>query len=191
MNRRDVALAGFTGDEALARAGLTDADPAVRSAALGALDRIGSLDASGLAAHVGDPASAVRRRVAELAASRPGFDLAALLDDTEPLVAEMAAWACGEHEQVSDVTLQRLICIATEHDEPLVREAAVAALGAIGDERGLTAVLAGTQDKSAIRRRAVIALVAFEGPEVDAALQAALTDRDWQVREAAEELLRD
>ena len=27
------------------------------------------------------------------------------------------------------------------------------------------------------------------GPEVDAALQRALTDRDWQVRQAAEDLL--
>jgi hypothetical protein len=35
----------------------------------------------------------------------------------------------------------------------------------------------------------VIALAAFEGPEVDAALRRALEDRDWQVRQAAEDLL--
>ncbi len=39
-----------------------------------------------------------------------------------------------------------------------------------------------------MRRRAVIALAPFDGPEVDAALAAALGDRDWQVRQAAEDL---
>ena len=35
----------------------------------------------------------------------------------------------------------------------------------------------------------VIALAPFEGSEVDAALEQARTDRDWQVRQAAEDLL--
>ena len=70
----------------------------------------------------------------------------------------------------------------------MCREAAVAALGAIGDPAGLPAILAATTDKPAIRRRAVIALAPFDGPDVDAALERARTDRDWQVREAAEEL---
>jgi HEAT repeat protein len=50
------------------------------------------------------------------------------------------------------------------------------------------AILAATRDKPAIRRRAVIALAPFDGPEVDAALDAAMSDRDWQVRQAAEDL---
>jgi HEAT repeat protein len=78
--------------------------------------------------------------------------------------------------------------LATDHADPLVREAAVAALGAIGAEAGLPAILAATTDKPAIRRRAVLALAPFEGPEVDAALARARTDRDWQVRQAAEDL---
>ena len=53
---------------------------------------------------------------------------------------------------------------------------------------GLPAILAATRDKPAVRRRAVIALAPFEGPEVDEALARALTDRDWQVRQAAEDL---
>jgi HEAT repeat protein len=69
-----------------------------------------------------------------------------------------------------------------------VREAAVAALGAIGDDRGLAAILTATKDKPAVRRRAVLALAPFEGPDVDAALARALTDPDWQVRQAAEDL---
>jgi HEAT repeat protein len=79
--------------------------------------------------------------------------------------------------------------VATFHSDPLVREAAVAALGALGDPDGLEAVLAACRDKAPIRRRAVLALAAFEGPEVDAALRAALDDRDWQTRQAAEDLL--
>ena len=76
-----------------------------------------------------------------------------------------------------------------DHADPLCREAAVAALGALGDERGLPAILAATADKPAVRRRAVIALAPFDGPEVEAALRRALTDRDRQVRQAAEDLL--
>ena len=47
---------------------------------------------------------------------------------------------------------------------------------------------AATEDKPAVRRRAVLALAPFEGDDVDAALQRALADRDWQVRQAAEDL---
>ena len=78
---------------------------------------------------------------------------------------------------------------ATQHADPLVREAAVAALGALGDPGTLEVVLAACDDKPAVRRRAVLALAAFDGPEVEARLQTALTDRDWQVRQAAEDLL--
>jgi HEAT repeat protein len=86
---------------------------------------------------------------------------------------------------------QPLLHRATEHDDALVREASVAALGAIGDDRGLPAILAGCTDKPAVRRRAVLALAPFDGDEVEAALAAALVDRDWQVRQAAEDLTRD
>jgi hypothetical protein len=50
-------------------------------------------------------------------------------------------------------------------------------------------VLEATTDKPAVRRRAVLALAAFEGPEVDAAWERARTDRDRQVRDAVDELL--
>jgi HEAT repeat protein len=50
---------------------------------------------------------------------------------------------------------------------------------------------AAASDRPAVRRRAVVALAAFDGPEVDAALRTALRDRDWQVRQAAEDLLAD
>ena len=113
-----------------------------------------------------------------------------LLHDSDSTVVEVAAWSCGEHEIVGDDELLRLIDLAGSHDDALVREAGVAALGAIGDERGLAAILVGCRDKPAVRRRAVLALASFEGEAVDAALAAALIDRDWQVRQAAEDLIR-
>ena len=123
-----------------------------------------------------------------MAAGLAGPDLAPLLGDGDPSVVEVAAWALGERGADSAAAVDELVGVAGSHDDPLCREAAVAALGAIGDERGLPAILAAMSDKPAVRRRAVIALTPFEGPEVDAAMAAALDDRDWQVRQAAEEL---
>jgi HEAT repeat protein len=40
-----------------------------------------------------------------------------------------------------------------------------------------------------VRRRAAVALAAFAGPSVEAALRRCLDDRDWQVRQVAEDLL--
>ena len=73
--------------------------------------------------------------------------------------------------------------------EPSAGPAEADAAPARTDMNELDAVLAGTHDKPAVRRRAVVSLAAFEGPEVDAALRRALGDRDWQVRQAAEDLL--
>ncbi|MBI2710274.1 MAG: HEAT repeat domain-containing protein [Actinobacteria bacterium] len=126
--------------------------------------------------------------------ARPGREAALassvlpLLDDADPSVVEVAAWACGERVPPEAGAVARLATLATGHDDALVREAAVAALGAIGDPAGLPAVLAACRDKATVRRRAVLALAPFDGPEVDAALRAALEDRDWQVRQAAEDL---
>ena len=68
-------------------------------------------------------------------------------------------------------------------------EAVAGGRGEIGDRRGLPAVLSALEDKPAIRRRAAVALAAFDGPLVQAALQRCLDDRDWQVRQVAEDLL--
>src|SRR5205823_1339656 len=100
--------------------------------------------------------------------------------------AAAAAWAAGERSDRSVV--DALAGVATDHADPLCREAAVAALGAIGDDRGLPAILAAQDDRPAVRRRAVIALAPFHGPAVEAALERARQDRDWQVRQAAEDL---
>jgi HEAT repeat protein len=193
----EVAAAGLDGStppatvDALVVAGLADADGRVRAAALATAvrrDRPGASELVGRAFADADPA--VRRRAAELApAATVGADvLVPVLDDPDPLVAETAAWALGEGTASGTVVAAR-VATASGHGDALVREAAVAALGALGDPGGLPAVLAACRDKPAVRRRAVLALAAFEGPEVEAALVTALDDHDRQVRQAARDLL--
>ena len=183
-------------EQALAR---HDDDPRVRAAALGALVRGGG-DAAALRAWFAtrrDPAPSVRRRAAELAPLLPpGAGVAegvvSLLGDAENTVVEAAAWASGElgARAIAAGAVESLARLVTDHPDAMVREAAVAALGALGHPAGLTAVLAACSDRPAVRRRAVLALAPFEGTDVDAALARALTDHDWQVRQAAEDLTR-
>ena len=190
LGKRGVAaVAGHLGDEPTARALLADPDGGVRASALGALERMGRLDDADLVAALEDPLPVVRRRAVALAVPRAAIPLVPVLADPDPDVAEQAAWACGEREPAEPGAVAALAALATGHDDALVREAAVAALGALGDEAGLPAILAATGDKPAVRRRAVLALAPFGGDEVEAALQRALGDRDWQVRQAAEDLL--
>jgi HEAT repeat protein len=185
----EAAIAGHDGDEPTARRLTSAPDGPTRAAAYGALDRIGALTDDDLRAALADGAVAVRHRALALAIRRRALPLVPLLDDPDPDVVEQAAWACGERVPPDDGTVARLAEVATTHDDALVREAAVASLGALGDPAGLAAILAATSDKPAIRRRAILALAPFDGPEVAEALQRALTDRDWQVRQAAEDLL--
>ena len=233
--RRQAILAGHGGDASLARQLLTDPAAPVRSAALGALDRIaraggvGGLTDDELATGLADPGPAVRRRALECLAgpdqsgttpadepaARPDFGgsdrahanwnditghttaptglLLACLGDGDHSVVEVACWAAGELPDIAEATVDVLVGIAGPepggHEDALCREAAVAALGALGHERGRLAVLGGLRDRPAVRRRAVLALAAFEGDDVEAALKLSLDDRDWQVRQAAEDLL--
>jgi HEAT repeat protein len=189
---RAVVVAGHQGDHPAVAAALDDPSGEVRRAALGAAHRLGRLDAGRLLAALSDPDVEVRRRAAELAARRPATAelrrrLVAALDDVDA-VAEVAAFSLGEHAEATPEVEAALARVARHHHDALCREAAVAALGAIG--AGLPTILAAlAEDRATVRRRAVIALAPFDGPEVDAALRRALTDRDWQVRQAAEDLL--
>ena len=198
--RREAAAAGHAGDAAGARSYLRDDDPAVRCSALRALQRAGGLAARELEAALADPAPAVRLTGLELAAGRDDIGPAAVADrlvDGDHRVVEAAAWTCGEKisaghtggcESVTAAVVDALAGVARSHDDPLCRESAIAALGAISHPAGLPAILAGLDDKPEVRRRAVIALAPFDGPEVDAALLRATGDRDRQVRTAATEL---
>ncbi len=186
-------MAGHTGDRETVQAGLANEAPEVRVVALGAAHRLGMLDADLLGAFLADVAPAVRYRAVELAARSPfgaalAEPLVAALDDPE--LTEVAAFALGELP-LDDSDRRRAVAalgrVATTSDDALSRESAVAALGALGD--GLVFILAATEDVATVRRRAVLALAPFDGERVDAALRRALEDRDWQVRQAAEDLL--
>ena len=189
--RRSVALAGHLQDEGGARAGLDDHEPSVRATALGALARLGVLRLDDLIPAFDDDSVGVRARSAELAVTfgRAGVDLLIrALSDPEPRVVESGCFALGEIGSAAKVAVGPICGVACSHPDPLCREAAVAALGAIGDRAGLDAIVAATSDKPAVRRRAVLALAPFSGTVVEEALARALTDRDWQVRQAAEDL---
>lgn len=193
-------MAGHTDRPDVGWAGWNSPEPGTRAAALGALERLGVLDDATLATALHDDAPEVRRRAVTIAAAHPDVVVRRALDDPDPSVVEVAAWACGEREVVDDDVLERLIDLTRVEAgsapvaDPLVREAAVAALGAIGDDRGLAAIVTATTDRPAIRRRAVLALAPFLDPDhpdavaVAAALTRASSDRDWQVRQAAEDL---
>jgi HEAT repeat protein len=139
-----------------------------------------------------DPDPTVRRDALEQLAHAPLDDAEILgvvidrLDDPDALVVDAAAFALGEHAYVGGV--ERLCLIATDHEDARCRESAIASLGAIGDNRARGVILAALNDKAPIRRRAIVALANFEGPDIDAALETASEDRDWQVRSAVSQL---
>jgi HEAT repeat protein len=175
---------------------------------------MGRLPAGSLKAAMSDRSPLVRRRACDVSVTvgRPPLaQLVKLLGDGDTSVVEAASYslgsiasgagerdgAAGERDGTVRALSSRLVTSALmalcrnamSHEDAICREAAVAALGSIGDPRCLRAVLSALRDKPAVRRRAVIALAPFEGPDVDAALVGALDDPDWQVRQAAEDLL--
>ena len=156
----------------------------------------GRLDASILSASLGDPSASVRIRAAQLASqvepAAPALldPLCSLLDDPEPLVSVAALVAIGDLGATS--ASEAVVELARSSKEPLVVEEAVATLGALGAEAGLELILGLLEGaKPALRRRCVAALGAFEGEEVEAALDRLAEDRDWQVRQAVAMLRRE
>ncbi len=114
----------------------------------------------------------------------PAIEAGAALEDT---ALESTAPDGADPPEPPAAVVAALEAMAIGHEAHLCREAAVAALGALG--AGKDTILRALQDRATVRRRAVIALAPFDGDDVDDALQAALDDRDWQVRQAAEDLL--
>jgi HEAT repeat protein len=209
MRRRRAVVAGHDGDSDGALILSADPDPTVRSAALGALWRLGALGDDVLRDALRDSDPVVRRRACALAgrswdatgsdgAPADGTgrgavvveDVVTATDDTDDSVVETAAWALGEFgARCGDGAVAALSRVATTHRSPVCRESAVAALGAIGAPGALAVVLGALEDTANIRRRAAVALAAFDDPAAEEGLRRCLSDRDWQVRQAAEELL--
>ncbi len=178
-------------DTATLTAAMADPDAAVRRRACALAGRALGAAAADDADDTGDPDDTGPTRAAD-ATTAGVLDalVGTLSSDADASVVESAAWSLGEAGSRCDQrVVEALELVTRAHRDPLCREAAVAALGAIGDPAALDSVLAALQDKTAIRRRATIALAAFDDPRVDVALRRCLEDRDWQVRQAAEDLL--
>jgi len=189
-----AVLAGHAEDPSVARELLGHADGRTRRLALSALVRTRDVTTDELAAALADPDPWVRRRAAELtpraaAAGVEPPDLTPLLPDEDDRVTEMACFAAGELLDPPPRTVAAVVSIAGSHSDALCRESAVAALGSWGLPEGRDAVLAATGDIAPVRRRAVLALSQFDGPEVAEALHRLSGDRDLQVRQSAEDLL--
>jgi len=197
LRRRHVITAGHSGRNDEARRGLRDPDPDVQAAALGALARLGALTVPDLARALTTGPAAVRRRATDAALSVRGrgsrSTLYALVEeslaDADPLVVVGAAWFLAERRVAGAVAA--LATTARVHDDVRCREAAVAALGAIGHPDGLRTVIDALEDKPTVRRRATVALAGFDDPRVEPALRRAAGDKDWQVRQAADDLRED
>lgn len=186
--RQQLVQLAREGDLSLARELCGDGDPRVRASSIAVLSENDALDESLIALGLSDPNPLVRMTVARAAAQNSSISVLELLNDEDSSVVEIACWAAGEQTEHPDSLIEALSAIVLEHEDALCRESAVAALGALGDVRGLESILKATKDIATVRRRAVIALAPFEGQAVTDALQLALGDRDWQVRQAAEDL---
>ena len=183
-------------DVALVDEALRDPIAAVRATALGARAQQGRLDAPSLVTAMADPSPAVRRRAAQLAGSWQGRSdaltgkLIDSLGDEDPLFVIAVLVALADRQAMAAITA--VSAVARTSSEPLVIEEAIATLGALGDPEGLAIILAVLPTaKAPLRRRCVAALGAFEGVEVEAALDKLSEDRDWQVRQAVAMLRRD
>lgn len=193
-----LVVAGYRDDgtlDAFIVEHLGDVAPRRRVLALRAARRRGIVTDEIWRAALTDVDADVRRDALTLVATPPLANpsladvLINALGDDDALVVDGAAFALGEHLTVRAV--ERLVHVATHHDDARCRESAIAALGAIGDDRARPAIIGALDDRPAVRRRAIVALANFEGPDIDAALARAAQDRDWQVRAAVDQLGRD
>ncbi len=192
-----LLVAGYRDDgslDALIVEHLSDPLARRRVLALRAARRRGVVTDEHWRSALSDPDVDVRREALTLIAGVSIDDdslyelLISALGDEDALVVDGAVFALGEHLYLPAV--DELITVATRHDDARCRESAIAALGALGDDRARAAIVGALEDKPAVRRRAIVALANFEGPDIEAALERASEDRDWQVRAAVDQLGR-
>ncbi len=160
----------------------------IRAAAIKALVGDDEKVTAAIKSAFSDPDPAVRVAAAYASISRPNLNVTKLLGDPNPDVVETACFAAGEIAEDGNRNL--LEDIAMTHPSPTCRESAIAALGVLGSPESLEIIIAALADKPYIRRRAVLALAAFDDPRAEEAIEKCLLDRDHQVRQLAEDLLR-
>ena len=177
---------------------LADPNPAIRRLAVSLLTP-GVADpgvAERLIDLLDDGDSAVRAAAAEalggLSRGSPvpetvTWALEVALADDDGLVVEAAVTALGELAPQPGL-VDRLVEIATDEAlDKLVRESAVAALGAVGDPTAVPVLLELlATGPPQVRRRAVVALTVFDDPAIEPALRRATSDRNPMVRDLAQ-----
>jgi HEAT repeat protein len=163
-------------------------EPDVRATALRVLDNEGKLEKGIVERSLSDSAFKVRNALAYLISRNRDIPAMKFLLDEDAEIVEVACWGIGERGDASAEVLDVLQSITESHSDSLCRESAVAALGALGNRDALGSILKAVEDIATVRRRAVLALAPFDGPEVELAIAKALEDRDWQVRQAAEDI---
>ena len=184
----EVAIAARRGEVSTILAKAQSPHGQVRAAAIKALSGDDDIVIETIEKAFSDPDSAVRVAAAYAAIPRPRLNVTALLRDSNPEVVETACFAAGEIAEDSNRKL--LEKIASAHPEATCRESAIAALGVLGNTGSLEIIIAALDDKPYIRRRAVVALAAFDDLRAEEAIKKCLLDRDHQVRQLAEDLLR-
>ncbi|MGC8481464.1 MAG: HEAT repeat domain-containing protein [Acidimicrobiales bacterium] len=195
---RQVALAAHDGNTEVLSSHLDSGEEVVRAAAVRGLWECTHGDPTDpqavllmLHEFVGkERATHVLVAVGETFATRHGKICEVLLDHEDTRVVEAGCFAAAQLAPSANHLVGRLEALASTHEDDLVRESAIAALGAYGLPRSTSIVIAATSDKVYVRRRAIVALSAFEGEDVEEALRAATADRDAQTRALAEDILR-
>ena len=186
--RQRIIELSLNGEFQLVTEYLEHPEPDVRATALRVLDNEGKLEKSIVERSLSDSAFKVRNALAYLISRNRDIPAMKFLLDEDAEIVEIACWGIGERGDASAEVLDVLQSITESHSDSLCRESAVAALGALGDEKALGSILKAVEDIATVRRRAVLALAPFDGPEVELAIAKALEDRDWQVRQAAEDI---
>ena len=186
--RQRVIELSLNGEFQVVTGYLEHPDPDVRATALRVLDNEGKLEKGIVERSLSDSAFKVRSALAYLLSTNRDIPAMKFLLDEDAEIVEIACWGIGERGDASAEVLDVLQSITESHSDSLFRESAVAALGALGNQDALGSILKAVEDIATVRRRAVLALAPFDGPEVELAITKALEDRDWQVRQAAEDI---
>jgi HEAT repeat protein len=168
---------------------LKSSDEVLRRIAVTALDRSAAVAHFELLAPLArDEVDSVRTAAAEklgLCGSAGVHLLEALRNDPVAAVRESVATAYGELRDPNAIPW--LAEVGKSDEDRQVREAAVAALGAIDDDSAIEPLLlAIAEGPPQVRRRAIAAITVYDDPRVESAIRKAALDRNPGVREAAE-----
>ncbi len=137
-----------------------------------------------------DPEASVRRVAAWGLADHARYEAAtaalvsAATTDADMQVREMAVWALAEARPTTEV--RRALTAAAASQDPSLRRTAIWALGNVGDEASLDAVLPALKsDDAKVRAMAAWAIGSMEPDKAPAPLLSALQDSDSKVRRTA------